>query len=1138
MFAELLGRSCFSFLRGASHPEELVVRAKELDLGAIAIADRMGLYGSARAHAAAALHEQRVIVASELVLEPGVAARSRRAANEARLAALSESPTLVLLVADHDGYSNLCQLLTRAHAERLKGEGALEVEWLSAHHDGLFAVVPAPRDPDGPDAPSEALLAKLHEVFGERAVLAAHRHLDAFDRVRLERVERWSERFGLEVVASARPLFHHRAKKPLSDVVHCIREGTTLDCAGTALEANSEAFLRSELQMQKLFRDRPAWVERTAEVARACRFSLAELRYHFPCALEPGESADEKLARLTWLGAARRYTGGTPEGVRAQLEKELQLIEKLGVAPYFLSTWEVVEIARSKRILCQGRGSAANSAVCYVLGITAVDPARSSLLFERFMSAERSEPPDIDIDFEHERREEVIQEIYARHGRDRAAMVSEVICYRGKSALREVGKVFGLSLEQIDRLSGTITHWDSAEVSDQRLREMGFDPGDSRLRQSVTLARALEGFPRHLSIHVGGFVLSARPLHEVSPIEPARMPDRTVMPWDKDDIEALGFFKIDVLGLGMLTAIRKCLALIHADGGLREMQQEGGKAGRGEISQEDEKTRRPEEGISQEDEKTRRPEEGISHEKTRILERKSKKNSPIFPSSRLPVAFEFDPLEVVTRIPAEDPAVYELACRADTVGVFQIESRAQMSMLPRLRPMRFYDLVVEVAIVRPGPIQGGMVHPYLRRRNGEEAITSPHPELWPILERTLGVPLFQEQVMQIAIVGAGYTGGQADQLRRDMAAWKKSGKLLRHRERLLEGFSQKGISPEFGAALFEQIKGFGEYGFPESHAASFALLVYASCWQKVHYPAHFACALVNSQPMGFYSPSAIFQDAARHGVEVRDVSIVESFWDCTLEAPSEASEIESTYPEAQRAVRLGFRLVKGFSERTARRIEAARAESPFSSLDDMVRRVDLHKDELELLAESGALEPLVRGRRNALWQARAPRVAGLFRESDVVEPRVELPPLRAAEQLVLDYGRKGLSLQDHPMRHLRARMKARGVITTAELFETKAKSRVSVAGLVTCRQQPGTASGVVFITLEDETGNANLILWRSVYERLRLVARHATLLLAHGEVERQQAEPHHTPVVHLVVHELERLDLSESRLRVPSRDFH
>lgn len=1089
MFAELLGRSCFSFLRGASHPEEYVARAKELGIGSIAICDRDGLYGSVRAYNAAKQVDQNVIVGAELTLDVGQ--RQRRYSKSAGTVHAEQAPVIALLVATHEGYENLCRLLTRAHADLPKGHSAASLDWFAEHHRGLIAVVPAPACVGDAETPPHSALALLHDVFGDRAYLAMHRHLDGHDAARNDAVLEWSARYGLQIVASARPLFHHQSRKPLADVLYCIRNGTTLDRAGTALSANAEARLRSESQMNRMFADHLEWVARTGEVARELRFSLGELRYRFPCRLEPGETADEKLARLTWQGAARRYPAGIPANTRAQLEKELALIEKLTVAPYFLSTWEIVEIAREKRILCQGRGSAANSAVCYVLGITAVDPARSNLLFERFMSAERSEPPDIDIDFEHERREEVIQEIYARYGRDRAAMVSEVICYRGKSALREVGKVFGLSLEQVDRLSGTLLHWDAADVSDQRLSEMGFDLADGRLRKVIMLARALQGFPRHLSIHVGGFVLSARPLYEVAPVEPARMPDRSVIPWDKDDLEDLGFFKVDVLGLGMLTAIRKALLLIHESGGL---------------------------------------------------------------TGAAPAA-EFDPLDVITRIPAEDAAVYEMVSRADTVGVFQIESRAQMAMLPRLRPRRFYDLVIEVAIVRPGPIQGGMVHPYLRRRSGEEVVSCPHPDLWNILERTLGVPLFQEQVMQIAIAGAGYSGGEADQLRRDMAAWRKNGKLMRHRSRLLEGFARKGIEPAFGEALFEQIKGFGDYGFPESHAASFALLVYASAWEKAHYPAHFACALLNSQPMGFYAPATILRDAQRHGVEVRDVDVTRSTWDNTLEPASAQCSIQSREPGALRALRLGFRLIKGFGEAAALRIEAARALRPFADLDDLIRRAHLKKDEVEILAEAGALEPLVQGRRQALWRARAPALTGLFAEHALAEPSVSLPGLSAAEQLVLDYGRKGLSIDDHPLAHLRQRLSKRGVVSAAALADLPRGHPVSVAGLVLCRQQPGTASGIVFVTMEDETGCCNLILYRRVFEKYHLAARHSTILLVRGTVERQTTRSPITaganygapvpgaagddiPIIHVIAHHLERLDVPGAGVRSISRDFH
>jgi error-prone DNA polymerase len=1106
-FAELLARSSFSFLRGASQPEEMVSRAKELGQSALGLCDRDGLYGVVRAFARARETEQRLIVGAELSLAPpGTvversdswqrAARSEPDGVEASSSdALHDAPTVALLALDHTGYTNLCRLLTRAHAGLPKGEALLEIDALDAHHEGLVAVVPGASFPGASDTPHRALYGALADTFGaERAFVAAWRRLDEFDAERVAAAVDASNRYGLPVVASARPLYHHRSRKPLADVLHCIRVGTTLDRAGTDLEANAEAYLRSDFEMRRLFQHDESWVDRSGELAERLLFSLEQIRYDFPCVLAPGDTANAALARLVEQGANRRYPSGVPESVQAQLEKELRLIAELDVAPYFLSTHEIVEIARSRKILCQGRGSAANSAVCYVLGITAVDPSRSSLLFERFLSIERREPPDIDVDFEHERREEVIQEIYARYGRDRAAMVSEIISYRGKSALREVGKAFGLSRDQVDRLSGTLTHWDSTNEGSRRARDLGFDLDDERIRKVFSLARLLEGFPRHLSIHVGGFVLSAKSLSEVTPVEPARMEDRTVIPWDKDDIEVLGFFKIDVLGLGMLTAIRKCLELIHAGGGLRAPDAEPAPFA--------------------------------------VL------------ASVEPVDEPFDPLDVVTRVPTEDPAVYDLASRADTVGVFQIESRAQMSMLPRLRPQRFYDLVIEVAIVRPGPIQGGMVHPYLRRRNGEEPVRSPHPDLDPIVERTLGVPLFQEQVMQIAIVGAGYSGGEADQLRRDMAAWKKSGKLLRHKERLLDGFAKKGISREFGEALFEQIKGFGDYGFPESHAASFALLVYTSAWEKAHYPAHFVCALLNSQPMGFYSPSSLVRDAQKHGVEVRDVNVVHSFWDSSLEASSEACRIASPAHGAKKSLRLGFRLIKGFGEAAGRRIEAARTERPFSTLPELVRRAALDKGEVEALAEAGALEPLVENRRQALWKARAPQTAGLFEAVDPSEPDVVLSPLRATEQLLFDYGRKGLSVGDHPMRHLR-RTLGRKRVKTAESIESVPRGqRINVAGLVLSRQRPGTASGVVFITLEDETGTMNLIVYSRIFEKYYLVARHAVILLARGKIERQVTQPRPgevgaaTPVVHVIVEHLERLDSPGRDVSTPSRDFH
>ncbi len=1085
-FAELLGRSCFSFLEGASHPDELVRRAKDLDLSALAICDRDGLYGVVRAHAEGKTAGQRVLVGAELTLEgaPG---------------------TVALVAADHEGYSSLCRLLTAAHAGHEKGSAGIGLAAVAAASRGLVAIRPIHRS-DLDRAPgSDEVLGALRDAFADRAFVAAWRHLDPDDPARLAAADAIEARFGLRPLATARALYHHGSRKPLADVLHCIRHRTTLDRAGTALSPNAEATLRSASEMRALFRERPAWVARTVEVAEECHFSLAELRYRFPSETlcREGETADDALRRLVEEGCLDRYPGGTPPAVRAQIEKELALIAHLDVAAYFLSVQQIVAMARRRRILCQGRGSAANSAVCFVLGITAVDPARSSLLFERFLSAERAEPPDIDVDFEHERREEVIQEIYATYGRDRAAMVSEIIAYRGKSAVREVGRVFGLSEDQVGLLSGLVTHWDLGDLTERRVAEAGLDPKDARLRQVLLLAGALEGFPRHLSIHVGGFVLSADPLDHVAPVEPARMEGRTVIPWDKDDLDALGFFKVDVLALGMLTAIRKTLALIHEappGPGPSPRFPGGGEESRDALSDSP-------------------------------CPPEIAKNGALVAGGRA-----FDPIAALAAIPAEDPAVYEAISHADTVGVFQIESRAQMAMLPRLRPRVFYDLVIEVAIVRPGPIQGGMVHPYLRRRTGEEAPTAPHPCLEPILSRTLGVPLFQEQVMQIAMVGAGYSAGEADQLRRDMAAWKKHGRLEQHRERLLSGFAERGIAARFGEALYQQIQGFGEYGFPESHAASFALLVYASAWLKVHHPVEFTCSLLNAQPMGFYSASSLVRDLQAHGGEVRPVCVVASAWDSTLE-PADMTGAQPGEDRHPSALRLGLRQVRGLGRAAARSLEEARAAAPFAHLDDLVRRTSLAKDDLEALAEAGAVAALVPGRRDALWKARAPRLGGLFEGVPLeVGDDPKLRPLRPVEQLVLDYGRVGLSLRDHPMRHVRPRLAGKGgarVRLAKELVGLRDGASVAVAGLVLGRQRPVTASGVTFFTLEDETGVANLIVQKQVFDDHYVTARHAKILLVHGRVERQGE------VVHVLVRRMERLDLPGGEpLVAPSRDFH
>ena len=1062
-FAELAAKSNFSFLEGASHPEELVAASVDLGLSAIGIADREGIYGLVRAYRAAKEHGAHLVAGAELTIEYESRALGRVGPGSA-------PPSVLLLVRDHDGYASLCDLVTAAHATHEKGTAGLSLDALAAGARGLELVIVTDRWSIEAErlSPGDwgSDWADVLDAFRGRTHVATYRRLDALDEERTLAAETLASGLGCEVFASGRPLFHHASRKPLADVVHCVRHGTTLDEAGRALASNAEARLRSEAQMRALFKDRPSWVDRAGVVAERMTFSFAELAYRFPSdELTRGEETpDAMLARLTADGLARRYADGVPAKVRGQCDKELALISKLGVAPYFLSVWDVVEMARRRRILCQGRGSAANSAVCFALGVTAVDPARTNLLFERFLSAERAEPPDIDVDFEHERLEEVIQEIYEKYGRDRAAMVCNVIAYRGKSAMREVGKVFGLATDQVDRLSSLVLRHDLGDLKADAVRELGLDPADPRLMKAVAIARQLEGTPRHLGIHVGGFVLSAEPLARVAPVEPARMENRTVIPWDKDDLDTLGFFKVDVLGLGMLTCVRKSLALLHEHGlapGQRDLEE------------------------------------------------------------------PFDPIEALARLPPEDSVTYDAICRADTVGVFQIESRAQMAMLPRLRPRTFYDLVIQVAIVRPGPIQGGMVHPFLRRRQGKERAVAPHPVLEPILDRTLGVPLFQEQVMQIAMTGAGYSAGEADQLRRDMAAWKKHGRLERHRERLLSGFARQGISKQFGEQLYLQIQGFGEYGFPESHAASFALIVYSSSWLKTHHPGVFACALLNAQPMGFYSPSSIVQDATRHGVKVRAPLVTVSGWDNALE-PDDAST-------GGFALRLGLRQISGIGEATARAIEAARAEAPFEGVFDVARRANATRPEIEALAEAGAFEPLVPGRRNAVWRAHAPRLGGLFASQDLESEAAQpaLPPVEKVEQLLLDYGRLGLSLDDHPMHHVRPHLAARDVATTKALADLRDRQLVRLAGLVIGRQRPMTASGVTFITLEDETGIANLVVTVPVFEKFRHVVLHAKLVLVMGRVEKEGE------VIHVLVHELERLELPAGvALPAKSRDFH
>ncbi|MBX3208444.1 MAG: error-prone DNA polymerase [Labilithrix sp.] len=1111
-YVELSARTSFSFLSGATPPEVMVHRAAELGYDAIAIADRDGLYGIVRACEEAAKHGVRVVVGCELTLE--------REGLEGVPEIPQKPSTITVLVEDHAGYTNLCKILTESHhrhpkslptrrTDNLDEEelprntfAGVPLGFVCAHAEGLWALADAAlfTETSGPS---------LVRAFGPRLSVPVHLHKDGEDRVRVARALATARTYGLPICANNRVLYARPGDKPVLDVLHCIREGKTLDEAGRELGPNVEAHLKSEEEMTRLFSLHPEWIARARFIADRCRFSMKELAYRFPYEIADlvhrdfrrpeGQSADERpetaqdaLRRLTYEGAHARYGEAIPAKVAAQIEKELALIDKLEVAPYFLSVRAVIDMARRRDILCQGRGSAANSAVCFCLGITAVDPARSNMLFERFLSAERREPPDIDVDFEHERREEVIQEIYETYGRERAAMVCEVVSYRSKSALREVGKVFGFSLEQVDRLAGVVSWWDGVgAVSESRLRAIGFEASDPRVRQTLVMARAIQGFPRHLSIHVGGFVLSAAPLTEVAPIEPATMDKRTIIPWDKDDIDTLGFFKIDVLGLGMLAAIRRCLDLV------RDAAGQPGPSGSAGYA--------------------------------------------------LPEIVTGTAIERLARIPAEDPAVYDALCDADTVGVFQIESRAQMAMLPRLRPRTFYDLVIEVAIVRPGPIQGGMVHPYLRRRTGEESHAPPHPLLQPILERTLGVPLFQEQVMQIAIAGAGYSGGEADRLRRDMAAWRKTGSLEKHRGRLLAGFRERGIPEEFGERLYQQIHGFAEYGFPESHSASFALLVYASAWLKVHYPAELAAALINSQPMGFYSPSTLLQDAQRHGVELLPLDVNASSWDCTC--VRRAPTAKGT------AIRLGLRLVAGLGEDAGRRIERARDAQAFTSVEDVVLRARLDKKASMALAESGALDVLAGGdghpsaRRAAIWHVVAPRGTDLFEGKASGERAPRLRPMTRAEQLVLDYERTGVSIADHPMKLLRTSLPKR-FKSSRDVMSLRSGARVTVAGLVTCRQRPGTASGVVFITAEDEHGFLNVVVWAKVFEKFHHVATTARLLVVHGRIERSDERPVEgrvpsapnpdapQSVVYVVAERLELLDEKIPRLASTSRDFH
>ena len=1044
-FAELHALSNYSFLQGASHPEELVKQAHALGYEAIALTDECTYAGLVKAHMAAKDCGIKLIVGAEFTVD---------------LADITSPGTakIVLLATDRATYGQLSALITKLRRKAAKGKYAAQLDDFRWGLKGCLALwVP----PMGDISQLMAVGQTLKEVFPELWI-ALELFRDGHDLDKTANALTLSMRLGLALVASNDVHTHTPERQPLQDLLTAIRLKTTVSEMGHQAYANAERTLRPISELLTLYP--PEMLKESSAIAARCHFSMDELRYEYPQDLVPPHLSPQRyLRQLTMAGAAERWPEGVPADTLALLERELALITELNYEHYFLTVQDIVQFARSQKILCQGRGSAANSAVCYCLHVTEVDPARMHVLFERFVSKERNEPPDIDVDFEHERREEVIQYIYKRYGRERAALAATLICYRPRSAIRDVGKALGLNLDVVDLLAKSMAWWDKKDEIPARLRAAGLDPDSLLAKQFLFFVNQILGFPRHLSQHVGGFVISRGPLAQLVPVENAAMQDRTVIQWDKDDLEALGLLKIDVLALGMLTAIRKALDVLNAYRGtcLR-----------------------------------------------------------------------------VEQIPAEDPQTYHMLQSGDSVGIFQVESRAQMAMLPRLKPQHFYDLVIEVAIVRPGPIQGDMVHPYLRRRQGTEAVHYPSEAVRKVLERTLGIPIFQEQVIELAMVAAGFSAGEADQLRRAMAAWKKRGGLEAFEQKLIDGMTARGHDKAFAERVFKQIKGFGDYGFPESHAASFALLVYVSAWLKCHEPTAFYCGLLNSLPMGFYSPSQLIQDAKRHAIEIRDIDVGISVWSHTLEAPAEASS-------QQPALRLGLRMVKGLNEETALKIVQARSHHPFNSVEDLASRAQLNDQIMRFLARAGALSHLSGHRHQAHWQ-----VAGVERPIPLLEKEVKeaqvaeqtsnyipMPEPSAKEDLMDDYRYTGLTLGPHPMQLLRGHSSFAGYRTAAELGNYRQGQIIRIAGLVTGRQRPGTATGVIFLTLEDESGNTNVVVWSSVLERFRAALLQGQLLKVKGIVEREGA------VIHVVAGHIEDAtdllrDMANEALPFKSRDFH
>jgi error-prone DNA polymerase len=1105
-YIELHCISNFTFLRGASHPEELVERALVLGYTGLAITDECSFAGAVRAHLAlqaltpgpspARGRGEELLPSPALVGEgPGVRAHEFRLIHGTEIR-LADGPHLVLLAQTRTGYGNLSELITIARRAAPKGEYRLTVADLAAHahllQDTLALLVPqqAPRGrrQSGIDVEKIELDARwLHRLLPGRSWIACELIRGPDDAAWLDKLQQAGLRAGVPLVAAGAVHMHVRSRKKLQDALTAVRLRTPLAQCGRQLAPNAEQYLRPLYRLGRIY---PAeLLAQTLVIAERCRFSLDELRYEYPDEIVPsGETPASFLRSATWQGAAVRYPQGVPDKVRSLIEHELALIGELHYEPYFLTVYDVVRFARERRILCQGRGSAANSAVCYCLGITEVDPDRMSVLFERFVSRERNEPPDIDVDFEHQRREEVMQYVYTKYGRHRAALTAALHTYRPRGALRDLGKALGLSLDQVDRLAKSMSWWDGSRIRPELLAQAGFDADNPVIAQVVELAHSLIGFPRHLSQHSGGFVIAKQSLSRLVPIENAAMADRTVIQWDKDDLDALGLLKVDMLALGMLSCVRRALDHLSAFKGSALRLQD---------------------------------------------------------------------------IPSEDPAVYRMLCRGDSLGVFQVESRAQMNMLPRLRPERFYDLVIETAIVRPGPIQGGMVHPYLRRRQGLEPVTYPSEAVRSVLERTLGVSIFQEQVMQLAVVAAGFTPGEADRLRRAMAAWRRKGGLGPFRDRLIAGMLARGYSSEYAEQIFRQIQGFGEYGFPESHAASFALLVYVSSWLKCHEPAAFCAALLDSQPLGFYAPAQIVRDAINHGVTVRPVCVMTSDWYCTLEpyalTPSPRplhgrgaiQHSSSAIPPLSHAsgkgagsegpaVRLGLMQVSGLSEEAGQRIVQARKQAPFTDVRDLAHRAQLDRGDMARLAAADALALLTGHRRHALWgvlglDSGAARPAPLTGALPVAERQVALLAPTEGQDIVADYEATGLTLRRHPLAPLREQLDRMQLWTARRIADARHQQRVRTTGIVTCRQRPSTASGVTFVTLEDETGWTNVVVWRATAERFRRQLLGSTLLTVYGHVERVDTPD--SAVIHVIASRLVDHSSMLGGLVVNSHDF-